>query len=109
MGAARLCGFAAALAVALALVSPAARAAETVKLGLLKTAGNGGIFVADARGYFAAEGLAIDMHFFDGALAIAVAVVGGDVDLGSTALTGGLFNLASQGALRIVAAQSADV
>ena len=49
------------------------------------------------------------MHFFDGALPIAVATVGGDVDLGSTAFTAGLYNLAAQGALRVVAAQSADV
>ena len=46
---------------------------------------------------------------FDGALPIAVATVSGDVDLGSTALTGGLYNMASQGAMRVVAAQSADV
>jgi NitT/TauT family transport system substrate-binding protein len=38
-----------------------------------------------------------------------VATVSGDVDLGSTALTGGLYNMASQGAMRVVAAQSADV
>jgi NitT/TauT family transport system substrate-binding protein len=108
MTAARLSRWGAALAVALALLTPSCRA-ETVKLGLLKTAGNGAIFVAEDRGYFAAEGLTVDLHFFDGALPIAVAAVSGDIDIGSTALTGGLYNLASQGALRVVAAQSADV
>ncbi|HEY1504789.1 MAG TPA: ABC transporter substrate-binding protein [Stellaceae bacterium] len=83
--------------------------AETIKLGLLKTAGNGGIFVAQDRGYFAAENLNVDLVFFDGALPIAVATVSGDVDLGSTALTAGLYNMAAQGAMRVVAAQSADV
>lgn len=99
----------AAVACILALLGGGAARAETVKLGLLKTAGNGAIFVADDRGYFAAEGLTVDLHFFDGALPIAVATVSGDVDLGSTALTGGLYNLAAQGALRVIAAQSADV
>jgi NitT/TauT family transport system substrate-binding protein len=96
-------------AIALALTGGGVAQAETIKLGLLKTAGNGGIFVAQDRGYFAAENLTVDLTFFDGALAIAVATVSGDVDLGSTALTAGLYNMAAQGAMRVVAAQSADV
>ncbi|HEY3916393.1 MAG TPA: ABC transporter substrate-binding protein [Stellaceae bacterium] len=100
---------AAILAVAALSLFGAASRAETVKLGLIKTAGNGAIFVAQDRGYFAAQGLDVDLHFFDSALAIAVATVSGDIDIGSTALTGGLYNLAAQGALRVIAAQSADV
>ena len=99
----------AALAILLALASAGAARAESVKLGLLKTAGNGGIFVAQDRGYFKAENLDADLTFFDGAQAIAVATVSGDIDIGSTALTGSLYNLAAQGALRVIAAQSADV
>ena len=45
----------AALAIALTLAGASVARAETIKLGLLKTAGNGGIFVAQDRGYFAAE------------------------------------------------------
>jgi len=99
----------AAVACILALLGGGAARAETIKLGLLKTAGNAGIFVALDRGYFAGQNLDIDLVFFDGAQAIAVATVGGDVALGSTAFTGGLYNLAAQGALRVIAAQSADV
>jgi NitT/TauT family transport system substrate-binding protein len=99
----------AALAFALALAGAGTTQAETIKLGLLKTAGNGGIFVAQERGYFTAENLTVDLVFFDGALPIAVATVGGEIDLGSTALTGGLYNMAAQGAMRVIAAQSADV
>jgi NitT/TauT family transport system substrate-binding protein len=109
MTAVRLGRWGTALAAALALFAHSGYAAETIKLGLLKTAGNGAIFVAEDRGYFAAEGLTVNLVFFDGALPIAVATVSGDVDLGSTALTGGLYNLAAQGALRVIAAQSADV
>ena len=97
------------LAAALVLAGVGTAHAETIKLGLLKTAGNGGIFVAQERGYFAAENLTVDLVFFDGALPIAVATVGGEIDLGSTALTGGLYNMAAQGAMRVIAAQSADV
>src|SRR5215472_8545115 len=91
----------ASLAFALVLAAGGTAKAETVKLGLLKTAGNGGIFVAQDRGYFAAENLTVDLLFFDGALPIAVATVGGEIDLGSTALTGGLYNMAAQGAMRV--------
>jgi NitT/TauT family transport system substrate-binding protein len=101
--------FATLLAPLALLLGAGTAQAETVKLGLIKTAGNGGIFVAQDRGYFAAQNLDVELVYFDGALPIAVATVSGDIDLGSTALTAGLYNLAAQGALRVVAAQSADV
>jgi len=87
---------------------PRAASAEEVKIGLLKTAGNGGIFVAIEHGYFAAEGLTPKLTYFEAAQPVAVAAVSGDIDIGSTALTGGLYNLAAQGSLRVIAAQSAD-
>jgi NitT/TauT family transport system substrate-binding protein len=95
------------LGAAILLVCAASRA-EDIKIGQLKTAGNGATFVALDRGYFAAEGLNPTLVFFDAAQPIAVATVSGDVDIGATALTGGLYNLAAQGALRVIAAQSAD-
>ena len=96
-------------ALAFLVLAPRGATAEAIKIGLLKTAGNGGIFVALARGYFAAEGLQPTLTYFTAAQPIAVAVVSGDIDFGSTALTGGLYNLAAQGSLRVIAAQSADM
>src|SRR5579864_4430501 len=96
-----------ALGVAIFLACGASRA-EDIKIGQLKTAGNGATFVALDRGYFAAEGLNPTLVFFDAAQPIAVATVSGDVDIGATALVGGLYNLAAQGALRVIAAQSAE-
>lgn len=90
-------------------LAPWAARAEVIKIGQLKTAGNGATYVALDRGYFAAEGLEPQLVFFEAAQPIAVAVVSGDVDIGATALTGGLYNLAAQGALRVIAGQSADV
>ncbi len=84
-------------------------AADPIKIGLLKTGGNGGIFVAQTFGYFTAEGLDAQLIYFEAALPIAVAAVSGDIDVGSTALVAGFYNLAAQGALRVIAAQSADV
>ena len=95
--------------LALALAGAGTAHAETIKLGLVKTAGNAGLFVAQERGYFAAENLTVNFVFFDAGLPVAVATTGGAIDLGSTVLTAALYNMAAQGAMRVIAAQSADV
>lgn len=80
--------------------------AETVKVGLLKTSGTGPIFIAQERGYFAAEGLDVQTVVFDSAEPIAVAVVSGAIDIGATGLTAGFYTLAGQGALKMLASES---
>ncbi|MEO8716402.1 MAG: ABC transporter substrate-binding protein, partial [Acetobacteraceae bacterium] len=54
------------------------------------------------RGYFSDQGLDVEFVFFDAAQPIAAAAVAGDLDVGITALTGGFFNLAEKGALRVI-------
>lgn len=97
----------AAIVVALTLAAPAV-SAERLRVGVLKLASSGPVFIAAERGYFAAEGLDVELHFFDAAQPIAVATVSGDVDVGVTGLTAGFYNLAGKGALRIVGAQSRE-
>jgi NitT/TauT family transport system substrate-binding protein len=94
-------------ALLLIAVSPAA-AQEKVSVGVLRFVSSGALFVAFERGYFKQEGLDLDLKFFEAAQPIAVAVVSGDVQLGLTAFTAGLFNLASKGGLRIIAAQAKE-
>src|SRR5580704_2085584 len=94
----------------LALIAFVAAAhAETVKIGILKTTASGPIFVADAKGYFAAEGITLDLVYFDSGQPISVAVASGDIDFGSVGFTGGFYSLASQGVLRIVTAGVSEV
>ena len=84
-------------------VAPQAEA-ETIKIGSLKTLSSGAtVFIALEKGYFAAEGLDAQISFFESAQPVAVAVAGGDLDFGSTGLTGGFYSLASQGALKLIA------
>lgn len=83
--------------------------AETVKIGIIKTTASGPIFVADAEGYFAAEGITVDLVYFDSGQPISVAVASGDIDFGSVGFTGGFYSLASQGVLRIVTAGVSEV
>lgn len=93
-----------ALALLLAFLAPACFApgahAETIKIGLLKTSSSAVAVIAIKRGYFAAEGLDVQLVPFDAAEPVAVAVTSGDIDFGITGLTAGLYALASQ--LRIV-------
>jgi NitT/TauT family transport system substrate-binding protein len=85
---------------------PGGATAEHIKIGSLKTVGTGPIYIAASKGYFAAEGLDVEMVTFDSAQPVAVAVVSGDIDIGATGLTAGFYSLAGQGALRMIAAQS---
>ena len=78
-------------------------AADPIKIGVVSSQGGASAFVADAKGYFKAEGLDAKLIIFDSAAPIAVAAAAGDIDVGSTALTAAFCNLASQGTLKIVA------
>ena len=91
-----------ALALAGLLLATGAQA-ESIKVGILKVGASGPIYLAEERGYFAAEGLTAEPVTFGAGQAVAVAVVSGDVDIGVTGLTAGLYNLASGGQLRVVA------
>ena len=53
-------------------------------------------------------GLDVELVFFDAAQPIAVAAASGDIDIGVTAFTAGLFNLAGRGALAVIAGQSRE-
>ncbi len=92
----------------LALSCAASARAETIKLGLLKTTSAGPVYLAIEKGFFAAEGFEPQLVIFDAAQPVAVAVVSGDVDFGVTGITAGFYNLAGQGALKIIGAQGRE-
>ena len=89
------------MAAGVMLARPA-RAAEGVRLGLLKTLSPAPFYLAQENGHFAAEGVAVSFQFFQAAQPIAAAAVSGDIDVGVTALTGGFFSLAGKGALKVI-------
>jgi NitT/TauT family transport system substrate-binding protein len=82
--------------------------AEAIKIGIIRQPNGAALYVAQERGYFAAQGLDAAFVNFDSAQPIAVAVASGDIDFGVTALTAGFYNLAGQGVLRIIAAQTRE-
>jgi len=89
--------------VAALAVAPASAGAEQIKVGVSKTFTAAPVFIAQERGYFAAEGVPADLVYFDSAEPIAVAVVSGAVDFGVGPFTGGFYSLAGHGALRVIA------
>ena len=95
------------IAIALAGAGPFA-AAEAIKIGSVKVAAFAPLFVAQDKGYFAAEGVPAELVFFDAAQPVAVAVASGAVDFGVTAMTAGFYNLAGQGAVKLIAAANRE-
>ncbi len=82
--------------------------AETIKVGTIKVAGAGPLYLGQERGYFTAEGLTVDLVYFEAAQPIAVATVSGDVDFGVTPPTAAFYALAGQGVLRIISSYITD-
>jgi NitT/TauT family transport system substrate-binding protein len=82
--------------------SATALAQEKITVGALRFTSHAPTFIAYERGYFKDEGLDVELKFFQAAQPVAVAIASGDIDFGITALTGGYFNLADKGALKIV-------
>jgi NitT/TauT family transport system substrate-binding protein len=96
-----------AFAIGVAALLPSTKSAPAttvVKVGLLREGTlTAPIYIAKDKGYFAEEGIDCQIVTFDAALPVSVAVVSGDLDVAVTAMTGGFYKLASQGALRIIA------
>ena len=102
----RLERFGLAVLMALTFIASAQADDTKIKLGVLRLSSSAPVFIAQDKGYFRDAGLAVELKFFDAAQPIAVATTSGDVDFGVTALTGGLYNLASKGTLKVIAGMS---
>jgi NitT/TauT family transport system substrate-binding protein len=83
---------------ALALMALAAPsfAADKVNVGTIGSSSDAGLYIAQAKGYFAAEGLDVDLTVFDAAAKMIAPLGTGDLDVGSGAASAGLYNAASQ-------------
>jgi NitT/TauT family transport system substrate-binding protein len=88
--------------LAAVLLAAPARADEPLRLGLLHTLSPAPFYIAQQRGYFHDQNIDLSFRFFEAAQPIAAAAVSGDIDVGVTALTGGFFNLAEKGTLKVI-------
>jgi NitT/TauT family transport system substrate-binding protein len=90
-------------AAAVLVLATVSVGAEPIKVGLSKTFTGAAMFIAQERGYFAAEGVPAELVYFDSAEPVAVAVASKAIDFGVAPFTGGFYNLASHDALRVIA------
>lgn len=78
-------------------------AAEGIKVGAVRSTTGAPLYIAQERGYFVDEGIPAELIYFESSEPIAVAAAADSVDFGFTTPTAGLYSLAGQGALRIIA------
>ena len=103
-----LLGAAAGAAAASGLAAPAIAANRKVKIGALRFTSHSGTFAAYEKGHFAAQGLDVELTFFQAAQPMAIAIASGDVDFGVTAVTGGLLSLADKGVVKVIGGALAE-
>jgi NitT/TauT family transport system substrate-binding protein len=68
-----------------------------VKIGVLKLTSSAVIFLGVEKGYFKEFGIEPELVFFQAAQPIAVALASGDIPVGATGLTAGLYNVVAGG------------
>lgn len=101
----------AALAVLLTGFGPtpgATEAGQAMTVGLLPFTSSGPVFVALDQGYFREEGIDAELVLFQAAPPIALATAAGEVQIGVTALSAAVYNLAGSGRLKLIAGQAQE-
>jgi NitT/TauT family transport system substrate-binding protein len=81
----------------LAAIPAGAQAPPKVKLGVLKLTSSAVLFLGVEKGYFREFGVEPELVYFQAAQPIAVALASGDVEVGATGLTAGLYNIVAGG------------
>ena len=98
-----------ALVAAVALAAPAYAEDYSMKVGTGPVTASGPLYIAQDRGYFAAEHISAEMVSMDAAQSVAQGVVAGALDIGLTAATAAAYNLAAKGGLKIIGGQGREV
>ncbi|MBS0518383.1 MAG: ABC transporter substrate-binding protein [Proteobacteria bacterium] len=90
--------------LAFAASTSAAFAADQVKVSVYQSVSDAGIYVAEAKGYFKEQGVAIDVVQLDSVSSVVTALASGQVDVAGGAPSAAVYNAARQGiGIRIVA------
>lgn len=94
----------AAVVFTLILTATPAPAGTKLKAGVLRLTSSAPMFIAQEKGFFAVEGLEVEQVFFKSAQPVAVAMASGDIQIGATGITAGLYNAVAGGiAMKLVA------
>ena len=101
-------GLAAALWAAASAATLGAAAAEPVRIGLVREASAGPLYIAVAAGYFQAEGLEPHLEFLQTQASVSAAVAAARVDIGLSSLSPGFYRYAAVHNLKMIASQASD-
>jgi NitT/TauT family transport system substrate-binding protein len=85
------------LLAVVATIAADAQELRKVKLGVLKLTSSAVLFLGAERGFFKEFGIDPEFVYFQAAQPIAVALASGDLDVGATGLTAGLYNIVAGG------------
>jgi NitT/TauT family transport system substrate-binding protein len=94
------------LSSALAAECTPGHAADAIKIATLRVAAGAPLYIAQERGYFAKQNLSAELVFMDQPQVMGQGILSGDLDIGMVGLGAAFFNVAGQGALRIIGANN---
>jgi len=92
-----------------AIASSAQAEDYSIKVGTGPVTAAGPLYIAQDRGYFAAEHITAEMVSMDAAQSVAQGIVAGALDIGATAATAAAYNLGAKGGLKIIGGQGREV
>lgn len=81
---------------------------ETVKVGGIQLPTNAPLFIAMEKGFFARQGIKVELVWFTAASSVFSAVVSRDIDVGVTSATAATYNLAARGGFKIIGGTTRD-
>jgi NitT/TauT family transport system substrate-binding protein len=85
------------LGVLAGVSAPRAAEPRKVKIGVLKLTSSAPVFVGVEKGFFREAGIEPELVYFQAAQPVAVAIAAGEIDVGATGLTAGLYNIVAGG------------
>ena len=89
--------------------APAKQSLTVVRVGNMQVLSGAGVFVAQEKGYFKEQGIEVQQTYFDTGQQMIPALASGQLDVGSGAISTGLFNAIIRDIpLKIVAGQSSQ-
>jgi NitT/TauT family transport system substrate-binding protein len=89
-------------------VGLAASGQEPVRIGLVREASAGPLYIAVAAGYFRAEGLDPQVKFLQSDASVSAAVASGQLDIGMASVSAPFYRYAAAHHLKIIASRDSD-
>jgi NitT/TauT family transport system substrate-binding protein len=93
----------------LAASSSPASAADQVRIGIARTISDVGYYVADAMGFFRAEGLQVSIIGFNSAAQMVAPLGTGELEVGGGTVSAGFYNAVGRGILMKIVADQASI